>query len=64
MIISEEEMYIFLFYGSADDTLLLESSFENDNFYENFEFMWSCLPLDTESCPYCPSEGLYIYILL
>ena len=53
-----EDVSIFLFYGSGDNSLLLESTFENDNFYDDYEFIWSCLPLE-ESCPYCPSEGFF-----
>ena len=53
-------MSIFLFYGSAENALLLESSYENDNFYDGYEFIWSCLPFDSDSCPYCPSEGFFL----
>ena len=50
-------MYIFLFYGSRDNTLFLESSFENINYYENYQFNWWCAPLDGEKCPSCPSQS-------
>ena len=61
---SEEEMYIFLFYGSSDNSLFLESSFENNNYYENYQFNWWCAPLDEESCPSCPSQSHHFCFIL
>ena len=64
LLLLVEEMYIFMFYGSGDNSLLLEASFENDNFYDDYEFTWSCLPVDEGSCPYCPSEGFFFLFFL
>ena len=58
-------MSIFLFYGSRDNTLFLESTFENSNFYDDLNFIWWCRPLDSDSCPSCPSESesLLFYLI-
>ena len=62
-ILTEEDWSVFLFYGSTSNSLSLESSFKNNNFYESYEFVWSCLPMD-ERCPYCPSESRFFFFSL
>ena len=57
-------MAIFLFYGSRKNSLFLETTFENNNYYENYYFIWSCFPIDDSLCPYCPSESMFIYIYI
>ena len=55
-----EEVSAYLFYGSQDSTIYLEASSENNNYYEESTYIWSCVPVDPDSCPYCPSEGCFI----
>ena len=61
--LTAEDWSIFLFYESTRNSFLLESSFVNPNFYEDYEFEWSCLPLDPSECPYCPSESTLSFFL-
>ena len=40
-------MYIYLFYGYYENSLLLETSFQNENFYESYSFVGPASPLMT-----------------